>query len=237
VGRAAALLTVAALVGAYYATVSHLPTTRLWYEVAWLALVVIPAVCALVLLVLPLSRLPIAVLFGIGLGFLGLAILLGSLGLHEPANFAKLGAMAFLAWAFLWLFEELSWVVLVACIIPWVDAYSVWRGPTKTIVNHHASVFSAFSFAFPLPDGATHLGLPDLFFFSLFLGASLRFGLRVYWTWLALALSFGTTMALAIWWGVDGLPALPLLAVGFLAPNADLIWRRLRHPGAEVAVD
>ena len=44
-------------------------------------------------------------------------------------------------------------------------------------------------------------------------------------------------MAIAIWWGVDGLPALPLLALGFLAPNADLIWRRLRSGGAAVAVD
>jgi hypothetical protein len=237
VGRVAALLTVAALVAAYYASVSHLPTASLWWEVAWLALVVIPAVCLLVLLVLPLSQRPLPMLAGLGLGFIGLAILFGSVGLHELANFAKLGGMAFLAWAFLWLFEELSWVVLVACIIPWVDAYSVWRGPTKTIVNHHASVFSAFSFAFPLPDGATHLGLPDLFFFSLFLGAALRFGLRLYWTWLALSLSFGATMAIAIWWGVDGLPALPLLAVGFLAPNADLIWRRLRDGGAAVAVD
>ena len=176
-------------------------------------------------------------LAALGLGFLGLAILLGVTGLHELANFAKLGAMTFLAWAFLWLFEELSWVVLVAFVIPWVDAYSVWRGPTKSIVNHHESVFSAFSFAFPLPDGATHLGLPDLFFFSLFLGAAFRFGLRVYWTWLALSLSFGATMALAIWGGFDGLPALPLLAVGFLAPNADLLWRRLRRSRTQVAVD
>jgi hypothetical protein len=238
VGRAAALLALAALVGAYYAAVPGLPTARLWYEIAWLALVVIPAVCALVLLVLPLSQQPLPVLFGVGVGFLGLTLLLAAAGLHQLANFGKLGAMTFLAWAFLWLFEELSWVVLVACVIPWVDAYSVWRGPTKNIVNHHESVFSAFSFMFPLPDGATHLGLPDLFFFALFLGAALRFDLRVYWTWLALSLSFGATMAIAIWWGVSGLPALPLLAVGFLAPNADLLWRRLRRrPRAEVAVD
>ena len=237
-GRAAALLALAALVAAYYAAVPDLPTARLWYEIAWLAIVVIPAVCALVLLVLPLSQQPLPALFGVGIGLLALTVLLGAAGLHQLANFGKLGAMTFLAWAFLWLFEELSWVVLVACVIPWVDAYSVWRGPTKNIVNHHESVFSAFSFMFPLPDGATHLGLPDLFFFALFLGAALRFGLRVYWTWLALSLSFGATMAIAIWWGVAGLPALPLLAVGFLAPNADLLWRRLRRrPRAEVAVD
>ena len=128
--------------------------------------------------------------------------------------------MAFFAWTFLWFFEALSWVVLVACVIPWVDAYSVWRGPTKTIVNHHASVFSVFSFAFPLPTAAEHWvptfedaprapGSPVLLVVP---GRRQRFGLRVYWTWLALSLSFGATMALAIWQNVAGLPALPLLA-------------------------
>jgi hypothetical protein len=241
VGRAAALLALAALVGAYYAAVPHLPSARLWLEIAWLAFVVIPIVCGLVLLVLPLSREPLPVLAAVGFGFVVLAIVLGVVGLHSLANFAKLGAMTFLAWAFLWLFEELSWVVLVAFVIPWVDAYSVWRGPTKHIVTNHESVFTAFSFAFPVPDGVTHLGLPDLFFFALFLGAALRFRLRVLLTWLSLSLSFGATMALAIWWDVGGLPALPLLAVGFLLPNADLLWRRRRRQRAddkaEVAVD
>ena len=236
-GRAPALLGLSALVGAYYGTVTHLPRAGLWWEIAWLALVVMPAVCALVLLVLPLSGLPVERLALIAGGFVGLALLFGLSGLHELANFAKLGAMAFAAWAFLWFFEELSWVVLVAFVIPWVDAYSVWRGPTKSIVNHHASVFSVFSFTFPVPDGATHLGLPDLFFFSLFLAATARFGLRVVPTWFALSLSFGATMSLAIWWNVNGLPALPLLALGFLLPNADLLWRRLRAARAQVAVD
>ena len=60
------------------------------------------------------------------------------------ANFGKLGTVTFAAWAFLSFFEALSWVVLVALIIPWVDAYSVWRGPTKTIVEDHAKSFRRF---------------------------------------------------------------------------------------------
>jgi hypothetical protein len=237
VGRAPALLALAGLVGAYYGAVGDLPTAGLWWEIAWLAFVVIPAVCAFALLLLPLARLPVAWSAAVGGVFLGLAIVFGVGGVHQVANFAKLGAMTFLAWAFLWFFEELSWVVLVAFVVPWVDAYSVWRGPTKTIVNHHATVFSAFSFTFPLPDGNTHLGLPDLFFFSLFLGAAARFGLRVRLTWLALSLSFGATMAIAVWQEVGGLPALPLLAVGFLGPNADLLWRRLRRSSRNLALE
>ena len=228
-GRAAALLGLAALVGAYYGTVKHLPSAGLWWEIAWLAFVVIPAVCGLALIALPLSRKPILVLATVAGGFLAVALVSGLSGFHVIANFGKLGAMTFAAWAFLWLFEELSWVILVAAIIPFVDAYSVWRGPTKAIVNNHKSVFSVFSFAFPVPDGTTQLGLPDLFFFALFLASALRFGLRVRLTWLALSLSFGATMALALWWHVRGLPALPLLSVGLLLPNADLLWRRARR--------
>jgi hypothetical protein len=229
VGRATALLVVAVAVGAYYATVSHLHAASLWWEVAWLALVLMPAVFALVGLALPLASWPVSRLLTAAGVCLALTLLLGAwLDLHVLANFGKLATMTFLAWAFLWLFEELSWVVIVALLIPWVDAYSVWRGPTKAIVNHHETVFSAFSFTFPLPDGNTHLGLPDLYFYALFLAAAVRFGLRVLPTWILLTFSFGATMSLAIWWGASGLPALPLLSVGFLVPNADLLWARLR---------
>jgi len=58
--------------------------------------------------------------------------------------------------------------------LPFVDSYSVWRGPTNTIVNKHVEVFDALSFTFPVPgfDGGAKLGLPDLLFFALFLGAA-----------------------------------------------------------------
>ena len=53
-----------------------------------------------------------------------------------------------------------------------------------------------------------------------------------------MTLSFGTTLALTaalpriIHRDIPGLPALPLLALGFLAPNADLLWRKLRSEDA-----
>jgi hypothetical protein len=230
VGRAAALLALALAVGVYYSVYGDLGSASLWWETIWIGFGVLPLICAFGLVLLPAVSLPAARLAAIGGGFLAATLVLGAVGAHTLANFGKLGAMTFLAWAFLSFFEDLSWVVLVACIIPWVDAYSVWRGPTKAIVHAHVHVFTAFSFAFPVANGSFRLGLPDLFFFSLFLGAAARFGLRVRLTWLALTLSFGTTMVLAIWiYGPNsGLPALPLLSVGFLLPNADLLWRRLR---------
>ena len=121
--------------------------------------------------------------------------------------------------------------MIVACIIPWVDAYSVWRGPTGHIVKHKPGLFEQLSIAFtPLGEhGAARLGLPDILFFALFLAAADRFRLRVPWTWLALVASFGATIALAVAFSASGLPALPGLALGFLLPNLDLLWRRRRR--------
>ena len=53
------------------------------------------------------------------------ALVFSLLGLGLAANFAKLWAAVFAGWAFLRLFEQLSWVVLVAFVIPLVDIISV----------------------------------------------------------------------------------------------------------------
>ena len=45
-------------------------------------------------------------------------------------------------------------------------------------------------------------------------------------------LSFGATLGLAVAFDINGLPALPLLCLGFLAPNADLLWKKMRAKGA-----
>ncbi|MGI8421607.1 MAG: hypothetical protein ACR2MU_05015 [Gaiellaceae bacterium] len=320
---------------AYYLGRDYLPNFSTWWDIAFIGLVVIPAVFSLVLLALPLQR---AVgLLPVGIAFLVLGFVSQRAGLGLVGNFAKLAAMSALAFWFLSYFETLAWVLLVAAIVPWVDIYSVWRGPTRHIVEHQQHLFTTLSFAFPVPgersvlvewqkgtrdvrgynlyratrlpvptsgeplndkllapdrttandggrdtgrsyyyvvqgvapdgqklDSATaaaysttsahpqpvdvravpsgapravsaksgaasaNLGLPDLLFFGLFLAAAVRFGLRVRWTWLAMALSFGTTIALAVWWNLAGLPALPLLALGFVLPNADKVWRTIR---------
>ena len=64
-------------------------------------------------------------------------------------------------------------------------------------------------------------------FFALFLGASVRWDLRPFWTWLGMTIGLGATFALTTVWSVSGLPALPGIALGFLLPNVDIIWRRL----------
>jgi hypothetical protein len=231
-GRAAALLALCVGLGAYYVGAESLPSLSSWGEVAVLGLLVIPAVFALVYFALPLRRARHLLLWGVVVALLATALQI--LELDVLANFAKLAAVTLLAFWFLSYFETVAWVVVVALIIPWVDAISVWRGPTNHIVTKQPELFTTFSFAFPVPgkENTAQLGLPDLMFFALFLGASDRWGLRTKLTWAAMALSFGTTLALTVAFDLRGLPALPLLALGFLMPNADIIWRRLRAENA-----
>jgi hypothetical protein len=228
-GLVAAALVVGLLV--WYAIVDLLPTVPLWADVAIASLVLMPAVFALVLLALPWRHAGNALVI-VGAACALAAVVTSWVHLDVTANFLKLAAATAIGFWFLNLFERLSWVVLVAAIIPVVDAISVWRGPTNKIVTDHEEVFSALSFGFPVPDdGSFQLGIPDLLFFAVFLGAADRWGLRVGLTWIALVASFGITMALAVWadpFGIGGLPALPALSIAFLAANADLLWRDLR---------
>ena len=228
--RAAALLALLGALVGWYESAPNIGGVSLWHAIVLIAFVLMPASFLLVWLALPLwsSRL----LFPAGVVLAALAVFFEKVvDFAIGANFCKLGALTLLGWWFLTFFEALSWVVLVALLIPWVDAYSVWRGPTKKITEGHAHVFSALSVAFVVPGGgAARLGLPDVLFFAVFLGASVRFGLRPVWTFLGMLVGLGLTMILATWWNVNGLPALPGISLGFLLPNADLLWRRWRHP-------
>jgi hypothetical protein len=230
VGRAPAVLGAALLAAllVYYETSEHWWNAGVWWDVAWIACVLMPATFALVLIALPLRTW--RGLAAVGVAFAVLAAVLTIANADVFANFSRLAAATLLGWWFLGLFEAVSWVVLVACIIPWVDAYSVWRGPTKQIVAHHEHVFTVLSFAYPVPGehASANLGMPDLLFFALFLAAAARFELRVYATWVCLVAALGATIALTVWWNLSGLPALPAVAIGFLVPNADLLWRSVR---------
>ena len=86
------------------------------------------------------------------------------------------------------------------------------------------------SVAFRLPgeSGSANLGPPDILFFALFLAAAQRFGLRVGWTWIATTAFLGVTLVLTSVLDLAGLPALPAISLGFLVPNADLLWQRWR---------
>jgi hypothetical protein len=231
--RALALAIWAVAAVTWFVVAPHLPYIGHAWNVALVAVVVLPGTLLLALLALPLWKrgewLWAAVLV---LALLALLFTVTHHGLE--ANFAKLFAALLAGWAFLSLFEALSWVLIIALVIPFVDIISVWRGPTHAITQKHFHVYLDVAIAFLVPGGgAAYLGPPDVLFYALFLGAAARWGLRVGWTWIATTFMYGLTVVVANVAHVGGLPALPFLSFGFIAANADLLWRRLRPVRAE----
>jgi len=228
--RLEAFVGLAFCVGTWFVVAPHLDRVGLWPAIAIVSAAVLPATLLLVLVALPLWRARWLLPAVVSLALLALVFSLLDWGL--AANFAKLWAAVFAGWAFLALFEQLSWVVIVACVIPLVDIVSVWRGPTHAITSHHFGVYTAVAIAFLVPGGgAAYLGPPDVLFYALFLAAAARWHLRVGWTWFAMTYMYGLTIVIANAAEVGGLPALPFLSAAFIAANPDLLWRAIRRSG------
>jgi hypothetical protein len=207
----------------------HVDRVGLWPAVTIISAAVMPATLGLIYLALPLWPRRWMILAAIA--FVLVAVITWKADARLASNFAKLAGYTCAGWAFLRLFEELSWIVIVAAIIPFVDAISVAAGPTNEIVNHHPAVYSAVAVAFLAPGGgAAYLGPPDILFFALFLATTVRWTLRPGWTWLAMTGMYALTLVIVNAVDVNGLPALPFLSFGFLVANCDLLWRRLRRP-------
>ena len=228
--RALAFVGLAAGFAVYSAVAGRLWDAGLWPDVLFLSFVLFPASLALVWLALPLRESP--GLLVASLVLVGLAVLFRFAELDVLFNLSKLLALMLFGFWFLTYFETVAWAALVAVIIPWVDAISVWRGPTDYVVSEQPSIFENLSIAYRVPgeDSSANLGPPDVLFFALFLGAADRWGLRVAWTWIAMTALLGGTLVLTATTDVDGLPALPAICLGFLIPNVDLLWREVRRP-------
>jgi hypothetical protein len=233
--RAAGLAAVLAALVAWDAGAGVLPDVGRWTGVLLVALVVVPVTFAVPWLVLPVSDMRGLVLIAVALGVL--AVLLDLAGMESLFNVTKLLALTAAGFLFMRLFEALSWVVLVALVIPWVDALSVWRGPTDYVVSEQPSLFDHVSISFRLPGagGSADIGPPDVLFFALFLATADRFGLRVRATWLTMVGLLAATLILTNATDINGLPALPAIAIGFLLPNADLLWKTWRERGLELS--
>lgn len=229
--RAAALVALLAILAAWDAFAGRLPGFSDGWDVALVAAVLFPATFLVAWLLLPVSagtRLLEAVL---ATGALAVAFDLA--GLDGLFNVAKLVAFTLLGFWFVQMLEALRWVVLVAAVIPWVDIASVYRGPTRVVVEEQPGLFERIAVAFAIPgeDAAARLGPPDAIFFAVFLAAAARYELRVAATWAGMTAALSVTLAATYTLDLSGLPALPAISLGFLLPNADLLWRSLRTEG------
>ena len=230
--RALALAALLVALLAYGAFAEHLFGLPSGLDVVFHSVVVFPAFAAVIWLGLPFARSGSVRLLAAAATLAVLAVGLTVLDLDSGANVAKLVCYTLLGYWFLSLFEEAWWVTLVAVLVPWVDVWSVAAGPTRYVLEEEPGIFDRVSVAFPNPGENTsvNIGPPDVLFFALFLAAADRFRLRVAWTWISMTAFLALTLVLVWTWDdVAGLPALPAVCIGFLFPNADLLWRGARE--------
>jgi len=232
--RAVALAALVAGLIAFGAVAASLPQLSEGGAIAVASLLVLPAFTAVIWVALPLAR-------GHRLGLLGGAALAGVAwvalyfaGLGVTSNAARLACFVLVGFWFLSLFEELWWLTLVSILVPWVDVWSVFFGPTRYVTEERPGFFENISVALHVPGetSTANIGPPDIVFFALFLAAAQRFGLRTGLTWVGMTGCLSATLVLVWWTDTSGLPALPAVCLGFVVPNADLLWRNARRAWA-----
>lgn len=125
------------------------------------------------------------------------------------------------------------WLAAFAGVAIVADAWSVFLGPTRQVVEHAPQVLDYVLVHFtPVggPVAGLGLGMSDLVFLALFLAGSRRLGLSVRRGYAAMVASLVVTVMLAVWWR-PAVPALPLLSLAFLAANLPRWAALLRRRG------
>ncbi len=170
------------------------------------------------------------------------SIPLSYLGWEPAANIVKTLAAAGLGYWLAGAITSKGVIVLVAGLSAIVDIASVAAGPTKVLLENaeEAVGYLTVALAWPgYPVGEVHgaLGMADLIFFALYVGAARTLALRSTATIVGVAAGIAAAMVAARW--VTAMPALPWMAAGFLAVNADLLFRGLRggRPGQKETSD
>jgi hypothetical protein len=167
---------------------------------------------------------PLLVVLGSGLLVAALN-LGGSEGVGAGANVPE----ALLAGAAGLILARLFTVAVSAVAVPLfvaaVDIASVWNGPTERMLQDGTDRVDPLSFDLPGwgdTGSAGHLGLSDAVFLSMFAAWARRYGLRPRATLLGMLLGLLATPVLSVVLDT-AIPALPLIAAGYLLPNADRI--------------
>lgn len=120
-------------------------------------------------------------------------------------------------------------VYALALVVALIDIASVASGPTHYLIQEQPPAVDYLTLFLPHwgESQGTQLGISDLLFMALYLDAVWRFGLRRRITVAVLATSLVASLAIAVWSDV-AVPALPLLSLALIAPNADIVWSSFR---------
>jgi hypothetical protein len=173
---------------------------------------------------------PLLIVLGAGL----LVAALNAAGVGAAANVPE----ALLAGAIGLLFARWLATQVIAIAVPIfvaaIDVWSVASGPTARLVEHGTDSADPLSFDLPAwghAGSAGHLGFSDALFASMFAAWAWHYGFRRTATVAGLALGLLGSLALGVL--LDRvIPALPLLAAGYLLPNLDRIPELLRAESA-----
>jgi hypothetical protein len=171
-------------------------------------------------------------------------IVLGTGLLVAALNAAGVGAAAnvpeaLLAGAIGLLFARWLATPVIAIAVPIfvaaIDVWSVASGPTSRLLESGTDSSDPLTFDMPAwghMGSAGNLGLSDALFLSMFAAWAWHYGFRRTATVVGLTLGLLGSLALGVL--LDrGIPALPLLAAGYLLPNLDRIPALLRHADAQ----
>ena len=170
---------------------------------------------------------PLLIIFGTGL----IVAALNAAGVGAGANVfeALLAGAAGLLFA-RWLATPLI-AVAVPLFVAAVDVWSVASGPSARMLADGTDRVDPLSFDFPAwgdAGSAGHLGVSDALFLSLFAAWAWRYDFRRGATLAGMTLGLGASLALGVAFD-RAIPALPLIAAGYLLPNLDRIGTLLGH--------
>jgi hypothetical protein len=165
---------------------------------------------------------------------LGAGLLMGALnaaGVGAGANVAEALVASVLGLLLARWLRSGAIAVTLPLFVALIDAWSVASGPSSRMFAAGTAIDDPLSFDLPAWGGglsAGHLGLSDAVFLAMFAGWALHFGFRRVATIAGLVLGLLATLALGV--ALDtAIPALPLLAAGYLLPNLDRVGQLLRH--------
>jgi hypothetical protein len=169
---------------------------------------------------------PLLIAFGAGL----LVAALAAAGVGAGANVAEamLAAAAGLLFA-RWLATPIV-AVAVPLFVAAIDVWSVASGPSSQLLKEGTDSVDALSFDLPAWGGsgsAGHLGVSDAVFVSMFAAWTFRYGFRRATTIVVLTVALVASLVVGL--VLDrAIPALPLVAAGYLVVNVDRVAALLR---------
>lgn len=195
------------------------------------------AIGALAATLAPLWQLPRRWLVAALVVAFALVIALNVASVPVASDLAKVAFGVLAGLAFVRALERPWWLVPIALCVPVADAWSVFseRGVTHAVVERGredpawiewptiASPIAGYGY-----ESFGRIGIVDILFLALFLGAAVRWRLGVARGVVAMAIGFVLTSAL-VFEAVDlAVPALPLLCLAFLLAYAPGLWRDAR---------